>query len=290
MRTLYFSAFIGFLAIMVFVPQAYAAELVISSSEVPHAGTDIALTLYLDSQGENINAYEGTLEYPMANLRLRQIRDGNSIVSVWIERPFERESTIRFAGVTPGGYTGNRGELMTLIFEVNSEKNVSFRFRDARALLNDGEGTGVSFTLAPTLAVEPALSQSLVSDQDTAPPEVFTITRGQSSDLFEGKSFAVFMSQDKQSGIDHYEVGSSLFPLVGPLMRFVRFTETESPAVLPDSNSSYFYVKAIDQSGNERIARLSPDNSFPYAVPLTLIGILILLSMLLRRYVFHPQK
>ena len=77
--------------------------------------------------------------------------------------------------------------------------------------------------------------------------------------ISDDKWFIVFATQDKASGVDHYEVKESRQKI---LTFFSRWRAAESPHVLKDQElRSYIFVKAVDKTGNERIVKLSPQNS-----------------------------
>src|SRR5258708_32690240 len=88
-----------------------AVFLIEPSAATLHPGALVSVTIALDTENESINAVEGTLLVP-PTFEITDVRDGNSIVSFWLERP--RPDSLRFSGVIPGGYHGPHGELFTL--------------------------------------------------------------------------------------------------------------------------------------------------------------------------------
>ena len=85
--------------------------------------------------------------------------------------------------------------------------------------------------------------------EDKIPPEPFGILVLKDPQVFEGKYFITFNTQDKQTGIDHYEVkeGNKDWKIA------------ESPYLLEDQKlQSIIKVKAIDKAGNERVVEFSP--------------------------------
>ena len=100
---------------------------------------------------------------------------------------------------------------------------------------------------------------SWVSPQDTEPPEEFRPEIGQDPEIFDGKYFLVFVTQDKASGIAGYFVHETTRKKDATLIDTKDWTEAESPYVLKDQKlRSYIYVKAVDKAGNERIAMVEP--------------------------------
>ena len=183
---------------------------------------------------ENVNALEGTLVLPK-NMNVNEIQTGNSSITVWISSPKQVGNKITFGGITPGGFTGSQP-----VFSINGNFEVQdlneVKFMSVNALKNDGSGTRV--------AVE--MSLSLVPFRaDSELPEEFTPTIANDPNLFAGKYFLVFATQDKGSGIDLYEVREG---------RWGWFSEAESPYELRGQQlDKDIYVKAIDNAGNERV-------------------------------------
>ncbi len=279
-------SFIGGVVALLTLPHlSYGAQMVLSTSEAPAVGEPFFVTLFLDGEGESINAVEGILSYPRDSMVLKDIRDGNSSVNIWVEKPVDTDKGIRFAGIIPGGYAGNRGEIASLEFEIKKAGDIPFSLVEARALINDGLGTQVPFTVVPRLFIDADVVRPSVIASDQTAPEPFTIERNSSPDLFNGQPFAVFLSQDKQSGIERYEVGETKFftyPRV--LVRFVDFKPAQSPYELRNAKYAAVYVKAIDRAGNERLSVLSPEVPLGRAILLGLVGILIVLGLIARRY------
>lgn len=272
-------------------PLAYAAELSVLVSKVPKAGESVAVTIALDTKGDIVNGLEGTLSYSREHLRLTGIRSGNSLVNFWLESPAETRDGIRFAGITPGGYTGQSGEVFSLTFDVLQTGDARFNLQGARALANDGEGTPLPLTLVGVARVEPTLSNTR-SDADTVLPEEFSVTRSQSPDLFDGKPFLVFHTQDKHSGIAYYEVAEGNWVKYPDfLMGLLTFERASSPyEIRTESSMSYMYVRAVDSAGNARISILSPETVFIPEGKYLLLGILVVLALLGARYLRHVRR
>ena len=232
-------------------------------------GDSFVIPVTLDTVGSNVNALEGALSYTSDVLTLREIRDGNSILNFWVERPLDLDGSVRFAGITPGGYTGSTGLIFTLVFEAKHAGSARFALTDAQALLNDGAGTKTTITLraAPIIIAETGSgtkAESLIESDDIAPEE-FSPTLGSDANIFGGEHFVAFATQDKQSGVDRYEVTESRgFQWFG--LRPRTWRNATSPHLLSDQEfHSYIYVRAYDRAGNERTEVLSPER-VPYNV------------------------
>src|SRR5437016_5356234 len=115
---------------------ASAATIEIAHTAAPiGVGDSFVATITLDAKDENINALEGDIVYPSDLLAVREIRDGNSIVNLWITRPIATSVAIHFAGITPGGYSGSSGELFSIVFEAKKSGTAHIGMQEARALL-----------------------------------------------------------------------------------------------------------------------------------------------------------
>jgi|SRR3989344_1874919 len=186
---------------------------------------------------EDINALEGILVLP-ESMNVREIQTGNSVILIWVEEPHQTGNIITFAGITPGGFTG-----MYPIFTVSGEFDARdlewVQFESVNALKNDGSGMSVPVKMS----LSPAELKT-----DAEPPEDFTPVITSDPNIFDGKYFLVFATQDKASGIDHYEVREG---------RWGWFREAESPYLLKHQQLNRdVYIKAIDNIGNERVSIL----------------------------------
>src|SRR3989344_2123178 len=236
-------------------------------------GSTVVANVLLDTEGELLNAFEGTILFPTDVFVVKELRDGNTLVNVWIEPPREREpGRISFSGITPGGYTGERGILLSVVFEAVKEGDGTVSLDKIQLLKNDGEGTPASISLpsvSPSVMVSKEAGSSDVSEvSDTESPEPFSLEVMQNEGVFDGKQVLIFATQDKISGINYYEVCE------GILATCVR---AESPYVLKYQRADrYITVKAVDFYGNERVAVLFTSRAaWRYAFYL-IIGILFI--------------
>jgi hypothetical protein len=251
-----------------------AAKLeIISPVEEFGLDKEFQVDVILDTEGQSINAIEGRILFPLDLLDLEEIKDGDSIVNLWLERPsIKTENLIIFSGVIPGGFEGvlspyyegyRPGKVFSLIFVTKSLGEGTIEAKDLKALLHDGLGTPAKTSIShfsfkiQEKVKEEALIEKL---EDNDPSESFEPIIAQDPQVFDGKYFLVFATQDKGSGILHYEIleeeprGS-----VWGLVKKEKWQVGESPYVLKDQKlKSHIYVKAIDRAGNERIATLAP--------------------------------
>ncbi len=96
-----------------------------------------------------------------------------------------------------------------------------------------------------------------------------------------------FATQDKQSGIDHYEIQESRSSKIDA----GKWKTAESPYLLIDQElHSFIYVLAIDRQGNERVIKVFPRKPLAWteqrSLALIAVGCLMLVAaggILLRR-------
>ncbi|KKS88038.1 MAG: hypothetical protein UV64_C0032G0005 [Parcubacteria group bacterium GW2011_GWC1_43_11b] len=242
-----------FAAIFLFpMSSAFAAKtsLEIKNSDI-QIGVKLEAEFFLNTDNEEINAIEGKIIFSEKLFELKEIKDGNSIVNFWIERPNIKNGEILFSGIIPGGYLGEEGLIFSTIFQPIQEGRGLIEIRDIRILLNDGNATAANTTTSNLRLV--ISEQALVSEPATAAtedvdiPETFNPIVASDSAIFEGRYFLAFATQDKGSGIDHYEVREG----------DGQFVNAESPYLLQNQKiNKEIAVKAVDKSGNKRIVVL----------------------------------
>ncbi len=258
-------------------------------------GDTIIAKIKLDNEGECINAIESGIAFS-ENLRAVDFSIGESIVNIWIEKPdtgdmnkINIDRKINFSGGIPGGYCGGIkgdigesnivGEVIFSVLGLNGEGQDRARVEimpESRLLINDGKGTpaelkltNAEFSILAGKSQETDRWQARIDEDDIA-AEPFTIELLGGQNIFEGKYFIVFLAQDKQTGIDHYEVleirpeqeesGSKnifsyLFTGKEP-----QWKTAQSPHLLEDQSlQSNIYVKAVDKAGNERTVKYFPE-------------------------------
>jgi len=124
-------------AILYFLPQ----------SQSIYEGESFIVNVRLDTEGKNINAIEGHLNFSPQNLEILEITKGGSVLTLWPEEPsFANESgKINFVGGVPLGFEG-QGELFSIVFLTKTglalPQTTSIVFEErSRVLLSDGKGT-----------------------------------------------------------------------------------------------------------------------------------------------------
>ncbi len=252
-------------------------------------GDSVAVSLRLDTdEGECINTVDAVIHYD-PTINAVDVSRGDSILNIWVEDPVidKVNHTIRFAGGIPGGYCGRipgdpslTNVILKIIVQspglsIGGGNNSSPRLwldESSQVLLHDGYGTPAPLRLQDVTITLDGMVGTQVQDtwrddvqSDTDIPSDFAITLTKDDVAFNGDYFIVFNSNDKQSGIDHYEV------MEEPFAEFSKFKwgradapweKVESPYVLKDQTlNSTIRVKAIDKAGNTRVVTLVPDTA-----------------------------
>lgn len=269
----------------------YAARVVTGvAPQVPNLCDIVVLTVALDPEAENLNAVEGELVFPTHQFTLQEIVASDVGVHMWVERPNEVEpGKIIFSGVTPGGFSRLQEPLFTALFQATGAGPAVFNMRALRVLKNDGVGSVTDVTSAPlaiTVRSESSTGRTSCAPvgeeqypelagvaEDDDPPEVFMPLISRSEYLFDGASFLIFATQDKGSGMDHYEVREGTRG---------SYTIAESPYLLQDQSlHSTVFVKAVDVRGNERVATIERPSWFRVYAGQVIIGIVGVLLLVI---------
>ena len=281
-----------------------AAELLFEpQTQEIKTGDTVKVDLFLDAQEEEINAVEGKIILPDSLLQVKEILNGDSIISLWVEQPvLDSQSQISFSGIIPGGfkgvlspyYTGHKpGKILSLILKAKDIGEGNIAFQDIRILLNDGLGTPAKFSFLPfqfKIASDAPSVQGVVPIHDPDPPEVFDAVIIKDPNMFNGKWVLVFNAQDKGSGIDYYGIYESVEKKPTAQIKAEDWVNaTSSPYLLKDQAlRSFVYIKAVDKAGNERISELSPENPFHWYENILLWGIILIIAYVI--YLFLIKK
>lgn len=258
MKKYFFTITLAFLLLSV-LPQVVLASEIYFSSPTQHfkTGDKIYFDIFLDTEGENINAIESEIVFPSELLEFTDYFDTGSIINGWVETPKINGNSVHFAGIIAGGFSGlidpitnsvSSGRVTRLVFVAKSEGKGSLSFTSANTFENDGKGTQV---VTKTLPYEFMVSNEgfLVDDfsYDTNPPEPFNPLVKRDNRFFDGKYFVVFDAKDKETGIASYRIKEGLN----------RWTNAKSPYLLKDQSlKSKIRIVAVDKNGNEREARI----------------------------------
>lgn len=283
----------GLLFLLTTAATAQAATLYMDPQTATlNRGDAVTLTVRLDTDefaNECINVVEAVIAYSPSIIPV-DVSTSNSIFSMWVERPtINRDNhTITFAGGIPNGYCGRvagdprlTNSIAELVFRApgmqvgggDERGSADIQFTDQTiAYQNDGFGTpaqiqkfGARLTMLDTIGSEIKDEWRTRVQDDQIPPEPFSIELVTGETAVGERSYIVFSTTDKQTGISHYEVleerveDASWFSFGAVTAPW----ETVSGPVyiLKDQSlSSIIRVRAIDKAGNEYMASLQPSN------------------------------
>jgi len=214
---------------------------------------------------EKLNAVEGEIRIP-EGMEVKEISDGSSVVSHWVEFPELKGNSIKFSGIIPGGFADEEGKVLSVIIIPRDYGSHIISFVQAVVYKHDGKGTPVEIsnqTVEALVTRETEEGQEIVPERpvdvvDSFPPENFTIAIVK----IAGAWHAVFDTQDKGSGLSHYllaevsadEVINTPTPVPTKLWRAVK-----SPVRLKDQSlNKNIYVTAVDNRNNVRTENIIP--------------------------------
>ena len=256
---------------------AYGAEIVFSpENEIVARGQEFVVPVELDTKGESLNAISGQVLFSSEFLTVQELRDGNSSINFWVERPrVTHAGVITFSGITPRGFARDRELLFSIVFRAEKEGETSLSLAHVTVLKNDGQGTPAGVTVLPTsLSITRAGASpgtTIPPIHDSELPEDFLPTIVRDPHLFNNEYGVVFATQDKLSGIDHYELREG---------RWGAFKRVSSPYHLQrQALDVKIFIKAIDKSGNERVVTVTPDTYRRWSYGLYIIVFVILVGI-----------
>lgn len=255
------------------IQPVFSAGVIFEPSVVPTQYNQSArVDVYINSEHEFINTISGTITADDQST-ITDIISGNSLVSLWIEHPTiaDTKKSVSFSGIIPGGIVIDKGYIFSLIVTSESQ-NVSLQSSDVIFLKNDGQGTVLATNTSSTIL--PITEVGSTKVVDTVVPEPFTINRLHNASIFDDRSFIVFSTRDKFSGIHHYRI-----------CEWLQCVDGISPYELKNQSPWYMItVRAYDGDVNVRNAYLiSP-------LVIIIIAIVIISGILGTLYGFFVYK
>src|SRR3989338_6492544 len=234
-----------FVVISVLPFAASAQSLVLKAPKTTYnVGDSFQVTLSVNTEGKSINTLSGKIQFPTSKFQILDTRYGNSIISLWVERPTVSGGTITFTGGIPGGFSGSAGPILSFGVKARAEGSAAINLKDIKILLNDGKGTELSGATSGILklsivkaAVKPAVpagapekpKEVYVPPPDIIPPENFIPLVSRHPTIGDNKYFVSFFAVDKDSGVSYYEVKEEPFIISRFTGRFNEdFVKTES--------------------------------------------------------------
>ncbi len=144
--TKYLAAIFATLGFFLFAASASAASLSLSPGSGNYApGATFTVRMTVNSQGQSINAADGTLKFDPSQLSVVSATRAGSIFNLWVTEPTFSNSagTVTFSGGLPSGYTGSGGNIMSVTFKAKGSGTTKVSITGGSVLANDGQGTNV---------------------------------------------------------------------------------------------------------------------------------------------------
>ncbi|MEI8361169.1 MAG: hypothetical protein WCG01_03510 [bacterium] len=208
-------------------------------------GQEVKYDVYLNTNGKNINAIDGEINFSDQNFLIKEISDGSSLVSLWLKKPEININKVKFSGLIPGGLKSDKAKILSLILTSNNEGVAKFNFTGS-ILLNDGLGTLDDLNVAERQITFTKNAVDLTEPrhlEDIFPPEDFDVFISTDQDVYDGQKFLIFSTTDKDSGLDYYEVKEGV----------ADFFRASSPYLLKNQDiNQNVIVRAVDKHGNKR--------------------------------------
>jgi hypothetical protein len=140
--------FIGAVAAAVLFSRAttHAATLsFISDVSGASIGDTIDVSVRIDSQGQTVNAAQGTIQYPSSILQVASVDHSNSIFNIWAQEPSVNSSTgeISFLGGSTNSFSGTSLYILDVKFTVKGSGLATLDFANAGVTSGDGTGANI---------------------------------------------------------------------------------------------------------------------------------------------------
>ena len=265
--------------------RTHAADFYFEQDQKNLASGEGQLVVKIRTGNDNINALSGKIEIP-EGMTVSKINTGSSAILLWIEQP-KPGKTILFSGITPGGFQGD-ARLFSMGYSIKSGTKGTLKVIEGEVSRNDGLGSVITNKSQVFSLTRLSNNSTSTEEVDVYSPEVFTVSLGTDSSMFNGAYFASFAAQDKKSGIEKYEWAHTFIFAPKPS----DWSEVVSPVAL--TKGVYFqkiYIKAIDGEGNVRVSTI--DGPYHYAVSWIriIIGLTVLcvLFFYVRRYLYRSS-
>jgi len=254
---------------------SYASTFLIEAPKNAIVGDEVKINVFIDPEGQNINALSGVLNIDPTKAKVERVINGNSAVLFWVDGPTiqQKSNSVEFSGITPGGIE-SKSYILSVIVTLLSPGKILLSIQDPHILKNDGKGTEILVTPTTTqLDVLKGDSHARVVVDDTSKPEAFTLSINNSEDVFNNAQVVVFATQDKGVGVDHYEYASTW--VLSP--NNDDWKVVTSPAEIPSFDIyKKIYIKAIDREGNFEISTISAPKHYQLESLEAILSVLIL--------------
>ncbi len=271
-----------FVALFLCLP---ATVLAASLNAAPNTGvyplnSTFTVRVAVNSDGQSINAAEGTLKFNPAELNVVSVNRSASVFNLWVTEPTFSNSagTVNFSGGSPTGYSGNGGTVFTVTFKALTAGTSRLSFTGGAVLANDGRGTNVlsamnggTYTIQAAATVPtPELIEYVAPANTPAAPKITSTTHGDGTSWSTKKTAVLEWSLPA----DVIAVRTLLdaLPTSVPTKVYDTPIRTITLDDLPEGES-YFHLQFKNAEGWGKVAhyRLAIDTGKPEAVDVTLL-------------------
>jgi len=138
--------FLALILSLAFVTSVDAAALRITpDTGVYQVGGTFTARVQIATEGQSVNAAEGTVKFNPNELSVVSVTRSGSIFNLWVAEPSfsNTAGTVNFSGGVPTGYSGSVGNVLSITFRVKNAGSPRVSFTDGSVLANDGRGTNV---------------------------------------------------------------------------------------------------------------------------------------------------
>ncbi|MDP2598348.1 MAG: cohesin domain-containing protein [Candidatus Liptonbacteria bacterium] len=141
-------------------------------------GSTFSVPIYLNTEGDAINAIEIDAKFPADKLQVISPSTGQSVITLWAEQPSYNNQTgvLSLQGLISSGLTTGKGLVTTIAFRVKAPGDAHIKFLgETKVLKHDGLGTDVLKATQGAiyrLTLPPPLGPIVVSESH---PDPYTI-------------------------------------------------------------------------------------------------------------------
>lgn len=213
---------------------------------------------FVDSQEQDINAFEAEISFSQDTLKFKGVRTGGSIINLWVQEPQQNDNKIKFSGIVPGGFYGKSGFLLSFIFETKKVGNAYINIDNFTSLANDGLGTKLDTSFSNAnfqISTDAEVETVKVGIDDHEKPEIFQPVITKIPEIYGDKYVLLFLTEDKNSGMAYYELKEGLG----------LYKRVTSPYILNRQELDVdIYIRAVDKAGNIRLEIIDAPNKSPW--------------------------
>ncbi len=286
----YFKTFFCIFLLLAVATSAQAAR--ISMTQVPPTSDhpqNIVIDVKLDTEGDSLNAVQGSFEFPPELITLETISTKDSMVDLWIEQPKESSAgVVTWAGIIPGGFTtvrsafsegGQSGKIIRMSFRVKQAGTVLFSVPKTVAARNDGYGTLIP--LADSVLAVNVVPTTIKTSVPTAHPEIVSLPAEDAQILRSplvagGKWFVAVAVNGNDYSVSRYQIAESFDPNVEDVPESA-WVDMNGPTVLQDQGrNSFVHIRVLMADGRRGYLTLNPQSNY-----LLISGILLAIALVL---------